>query len=154
MKKLITITTILFFVAIHVSAQENHNAKVVLFRTFNPFGCAVGYNVFQDTTKITRLRAKSFEVANLEAKPTRLWAKTEARRYVDIDLKPDHIYFIRGKLSLGWFVGQPRLETLTVQEFKDLVSRKKYLQKQLKKLGFDSVEDFLKPYQVTAFTGL
>jgi hypothetical protein len=154
MKKTFALVMLFFCFSGFLKAQEKQMSKVVFLRTFNYIGCAIGYNIHQDTTKLARLKAQTFAVKDLEAKPTRLWAKTEVKRYLDIDLKPNHIYFVRGRITWGWFVGRPRLETLNVNEFQALVSRKKYLQKQIKNMGFENAEDFVKPYQIIQFTSL
>lgn len=154
MKKLITTFSIIVCFTFTLIAQESPKSKVVFLRTFNYFGGAISFNVFTDTTKIIRFKPQTFEVLELDAKPIRLWAKTEVKRHLDIDFKPNHIYFIRGKVGMGFLVGRPQFETLTIDEFKNLVTKKKYLQKQLIKSGYKSVEDFIKPYEVLKFTSL
>ncbi|MFY7909337.1 MAG: hypothetical protein ACOVO2_07285 [Emticicia sp.] len=154
MKRIITGFAISTLLTFNLVAQESPKSKVVFFRTFNFFGGAIGFNVFSDTTKVMRFKPQTFKIVDVEPKPIRLWAETEVKRHVDIDFKSNHIYFVRGKVGMGLFVGRPQFETLTVDEFRDLVSKKKYLQKQLKNAGYNNVDDLVKPFETLKFTSL
>ena len=154
MKKILTTLFIAGCLTFKLVAQESPKSKVVFFRTFSIWGGIVDYNVLADTTKIIRFRPRTFKVLEIDAKPIRLSATTEVERHLDIDFKPNHIYFIRGKVGIGLLIGRPQLETLTVDEFKSLVARKKYLQRQLRESGYKSVEDLIKPHEVLNFTSL
>ena len=148
MKKILTTLAIIVCLASNLSAQESPKSKVVFFRTFHVlFESFWGFNVFKDTTKITRLRPYTFEVLEVEAKPTRFWAKTEVKRHVDIDVRPNHIYFVRARFIPGIFWPRPRFETLTIDEFKKLVAKKTFLKEQIRKAGYENVDDFVKAYE-------
>ena len=154
MKKILTTLAIAICLASNLTAQELPKSKVVFFRTFNFFESFHGFNVFNDTTKIIRLSPNTFEVLEVDAKPNRFWAKTEVKRHVDIDIRPNHIYFVRGRFVPGVLWPRPRFETLTIDEFKNVVAKKKSLRKQLRKLGYESVDDFIKAYEGLNFTNL
>ena len=154
MKKTITFLALIFCATSGLKAQVSQKATIVFVRTFNPIGSAIGYNIHTDSTKLIRMRPQTFEVVEVDAKPTRFWAQTEAKRHLDLDLRPNHIYFVEGRLAAGVLVGRPRLQTLTVDEFRNLVSKSDYLQKQLKKAGFDTIHDFLRPYEVVNISGI
>jgi|GEM_PF-6826834 len=154
MKKILTTLFITVCLTFKLVAQESPKSKVVLFRTFSIWGGIIGYDVFADTTKISRFKPQTFKVLEIDAKPIRISAKTEVERHLDIDFKPNHIYFIRGKVGIGLLIGRPQFETLTVNEFKSLVARKKYLRRQLRESGYKSVDDLIKPHEVLNFTSL
>ena len=147
MKKTLTTLAVVVCLASNLSAQESPKSKVVLFRTFNFFESLWGFNVFKDTTKITRLTPETFEVLEVEAKPIRFWAKTEVKRHIDIDVRPNHIYFVRGRFGAGIFWPRPRFETLTIDEFRKLVAKKTFLKEQIRKAGYENVDDFVKAYE-------
>ena len=154
MKKPITFLAFIFCATFGLKAQVSQKATIVFVRTFNLIGSGIGYNVFTDSTKLIRMRPQTFEVVEVNAKPTRFWAQTETKRHLDLDLRPNHIYFVEGHLTTGFFIGHPRLQTLSVDEFRNLVSKSDYLQKQLKKAGFETIHDFLRPYEVVNISGI
>jgi hypothetical protein len=127
---------------------------VVFFRTFNYFGGGIGYNVFEGSKKVVRIKPQTFEVMDLDAKPTRFWAKTEVMRHIDLNMLPNEIYFVRCKAALGIILYRPAFETLNQKEFADLVIQKKFLQKKLKEKGFNNIEDFLKTNQIIKYSGI
>lgn len=151
---LISFSFILFSASVH--AQENKTSKVLFLRTFNYVGGGVGYNVYMgsEKTKVTRIKPQTFELVDLGAQPTRIWAKTEVERHLDLDLRPDYLYIVRCKVRFGWFWGRPFFETLTTDEFKTLVAKKPYLQKNLKKLGYETSDEFINAYQSIQLSSL
>ncbi|OLC39396.1 MAG: hypothetical protein AUH81_01580 [Candidatus Rokubacteria bacterium 13_1_40CM_4_69_5] len=45
-----------------------------------------------------------------------LWAKTEAKASVTLDVKPGGVYFVKAGLAVGFFVGRPRLQVVPREE--------------------------------------
>jgi hypothetical protein len=151
-----SISLIFFLLLIfHVSySQENPKAKVVFIRTFKYLAGGAGFNVYEGSKKLLRVKPQTFEVLDIDAKPTRFWAKTEVKKHLDVNMLPNHVYFVRCKASLGIFLFRPSFETLNEEEFADLVSRRKFLQKKLKLKGFNNAADFLKTNQIVKFSGI
>ena len=154
MKKILTTLAILACLASNLFAQELPKSKVVFFRTSDFFEFRHGFNVFNDTTKMIRLWPNTFEVLEVDSKMTKFWAKTEVKTNFKIDLRPNHIYFVRGGLDPGVFMGRPRFEVLTIDEFRNVFAKKKSLRRKFKELGYESVDDFIKAYEGLNFTNL
>lgn len=154
MKRLIPFLFFLSLFCTQSFSQDTPKAKVVFLRTFNYFGGGVGYNVFNGSKKVLRIRPQTFEVIDVDAKPTRFWAKTEVKKHLDINMQPNEIYIVRCKAGLGIFLYRPSFETLNEAEFSDLVSKKKFLRKKLKEKGYNDVADFLKTNQIVKYSGI
>ena len=135
-------------------SQENPKSKVVFIRTFKYLAGGAGFNVYEGAKKLLRVKPQTFEILDIYAKPRRFWAKTEVKKHLDVNMLPNHVYFVRCKASLGIFVFRPSFETLNEEEFADLVSRRKFLQKKLKLKGFKNAADFLKTNQIVKFSGI
>jgi len=154
MRKTIALSLLFFLSIIKSFSQDVPKAKVVFIRTFNYFGGGIGYNVFDGSKKVVRIRPQTFEVIDVDAKPTRFWAKTEVKKHLDINMLPNNIYIVRCKAGLGIFLYRPSFETMNEAEFSALVNKKKFLQKKLKANGFNNAADFLKTNQIVNYSGI
>jgi hypothetical protein len=154
MRKTFTLLFLFLLSIINSFSQDVPKAKVVFIRTFNWFGGGVGYNVFEGSKKVLRIRPQTFKVIDVDAKATRFWAKTEVKRHLDINMQPNDVYYVRCKAGLGIFLYRPSFETLNEAEFAALVNKNRFLQKKLKENGFNNVADFLKSNQIVKYSGI
>lgn len=74
-------------------------------------GPLVSYNLHLGDSMICRVKNKStFEIKINQEMRTNLWARTEARSEVPLDVRFGHSYYLRCAVQMGAFVGQPFLE--------------------------------------------
>lgn len=74
-------------------------------------GPLVSYNLHLGDSLICRVVNKStFELKLNQEQSTTLWARTESRSEVPLDIRFGHTYYLRCTVGMGAFVGHPKLE--------------------------------------------
>lgn len=140
---LLTLNTVGF-----AQQEPSPSSKVVFVRTFNVLGWCIGYDVFKgESTKLTRIKPQTVAVIDIPAEPTQVWAKTEVKRSVDLNLQAKEIYFVECSVGFGGLLAHPQLKLISLVEFQRLYSRKRYVRRQLQKQGHDSVKELVKDAQ-------
>jgi len=83
---------------------------------YSGVGAFVGYDLYLNDSVICRVKNNFKTTIHIRKDGlSTLWAKTESKTQVPIDLKPGKEYFLRCGMTMGVFVGHPSL---------DLVDRK------------------------------
>jgi hypothetical protein len=96
---------------------------IYLYRESAFFGGGVTYDVKVGETVITTLPSGGYYPYLVKPGEVELWAKTEARSAVTVDVKAGEVYYVKGEVGVGFLVGRPHLRVVTrekgEQEIKD-----------------------------------
>ena len=84
-------------------------AIVYIYRPPSFMGGGVAYDVKVGDTVITTLQSGGYYPYLAEPGEKEFWAKTESRSAVTLDIKPGQIYYLKGTVGIGFFVGRPHL---------------------------------------------
>ncbi|GHV59489.1 hypothetical protein FACS1894182_13650 [Bacteroidia bacterium] len=85
-------------------------ALLHVYRQSGP-GMAISYDVHLGDNVICRARNKWKEIIQIyQDGPNTLWARTEAKSEIPIDIQFGKEYYIRCRIETGFFVGHPKLE--------------------------------------------
>jgi hypothetical protein len=86
-------------------------ALLYVFRPSNGTGGLIQYNLHADDSLIGRVtNGGKFVVKLPHTGQTQLWARTESRKEVPLDVKPGHVYFLKCSVRMGVMVGHPYFE--------------------------------------------
>lgn len=92
-------------------------ALLHLYRPGKMAGFMIGYDVHLNDSVAYRARNGSQgEVRRRVAGPLTLWAKTEAREEIILNVEPGREYYVRCSLGAGAFVGRPKLQQVSVAQ--------------------------------------
>ncbi|HYA19833.1 MAG TPA: hypothetical protein VEG25_04205 [Burkholderiales bacterium] len=82
---------------------------VYIYRQNSFIGGGVYYDVKTGTTVITTLHSGGYYPYFAKPGELELWAKTEARTSVTLDVKAGETYYVKGTVGVGFVVGHPHL---------------------------------------------
>jgi len=82
---------------------------VYIYRPSGIMGSGVAYNVKVGDNVVTTLHSGGYFPYYSKPGEVEFWAKTESRSAVTIDVKPGQVYYLKGTLGVGFFVGRPHL---------------------------------------------
>ena len=82
---------------------------VYIYRPGGFVGGGVSYDVKVGETVITTLYNGGYYPYFAKPGETEFWAKTESKSAITLDIKPGEIYYIKGTVGVGFFVGRPHL---------------------------------------------
>ena len=85
---------------------------VYIYRPASVVGSAISYDIFTGNEKIGRLLPGGYLTYFATPGELELWGKTEAKGSITLDVKADQIQYVKGSLSVGFFVGRPVLMTV------------------------------------------
>ena len=92
------------------SMDTAHYATLYIYRLKNFVGSMVGYNIHVNDSVVCRIKNNTkFMVKLYKEGPTEIWAETEQKRKVKVDVKFGQEYFLKCGLSMGVFVGRPEI---------------------------------------------
>jgi hypothetical protein len=92
-------------------------ALLHFYRPGKMAGFMIGYEVHvADSVKYRARNGSQAEVRRLVPGPVTVWAKTEAREEITLDVQPGREYYVRCTIGMGAVVGHPRLQQVTVSE--------------------------------------
>lgn len=90
--------------------STSNYATLYLYRPKSSAGFAVSYTINLDDSAICRITNNSkFEIKIYNPGAHKIWAKTEAKAIVPIDVKLGKSYYIKCGVQMGFWVGQPQL---------------------------------------------
>jgi hypothetical protein len=88
-------------------------------------GAAVTYDVKVGETVITSLSSGGYYPYLAKPGELELWARTESKSSVTLDVKPGQTYYVKGTIGIGFLVGRPRLQIVPEEEaLKEIVECK------------------------------
>lgn len=82
---------------------------VYIYRPFNLIGSGVVYDVKVGETAVTTLSIGGYYPYFAKPGEVELWAKTESKSSVTLDVKAGQTYFVKGTVGVGILVGRPHL---------------------------------------------
>jgi hypothetical protein len=93
-------------------------------------GAAISYNLHLDDKIVFRVRNKSYTTIRVtDGGLKTLWAKTESREKLPINIEMGKEYYIRCGLRIGAIVGRPQIKIIDTStgkfEFDKIKNRKK-----------------------------
>ena len=94
---------------------SENNSMLYVYRPSSFLGSGIYYDIHtNDNNKdeiIGTLRNGGFiEKEITPTENTEIWAKTESKASISLDVKPNEIYCVKGGVGVGFFVGRPNLE--------------------------------------------
>ena len=105
-------------------------ALLHFYRPGSMMGMAISYDLHLEDEVVFRVKNKSKTTLKITSEGLKtVWAKTETRTELPVDIQLGHEYFIHCGLGMGAFVGRPRLEIVDNEkgrvEFAKIRSNKK-----------------------------
>jgi hypothetical protein len=105
-------------------------ALIHVYRPGSIMGMAISYNLNLDDEVVFRVKNKSKTTVRVTSEGLKtLWARTETREELPVNIELGKEYYIRCGLGMGAFVGRPRMEIVDSQtgkvEFDRIKSGKK-----------------------------
>lgn len=92
-------------------------ALLHLYRPGKMTGFMIGYDVHVgDSVKYRARNGSQGEVRRLVPGPVTVWAKTESREEISVDVQPGREYYVRCTIGMGAVVGRPHLQQVTVSQ--------------------------------------
>ncbi|AWO01161.1 hypothetical protein DLD77_05380 [Chitinophaga alhagiae] len=88
-----------------------------VYRPKGGYGWAVGYNLHVNDSLVGRVEnGCKFTIKLPHNGEIKIWARTEAREEVIVDVRPGQIYFLRCGVGMGALVGRPQLGFIRPEE--------------------------------------
>jgi hypothetical protein len=86
-------------------------ALLHIYRPGSMAGMAISYQINLDDEPLFRVKNKSKTTVRVTSEGLKtLWAKTETREELPIEIQFGNEYYVRCGIGLGAFVGRPRIE--------------------------------------------
>lgn len=82
---------------------------VYIYRPSSFFGGGVVYDVKVGETVVTTLQSGGYYPYLVKPGEVEFWAKTESRSAVTLDVRTGEVYYVKGTVGVGFFVGRPHL---------------------------------------------
>ena len=96
-----------------VEQIPENKGLIYIYRTSSIVGGAVSPDVKVGDTVVTTLYKGGYYPYFADPGEVELWAKTESRSAVTLDVKAGEIYYVKGSIGVGFFVGRPHLMVVT-----------------------------------------
>lgn len=100
--------------SLHRSKFGDHPDHAILYayRPSGP-GALIGYNLHLGDSVICRMKNYSkYEIRLCKEGPTTVWARTEAKESIPLNVKFGEEYFLKCTIQMGFFVGEPDLRLI------------------------------------------
>lgn len=85
---------------------------IYIYREKEFVGSGVSYDVKVGETVITTLYNGGYYPYVVKPGEVELWARTESKTAVTVDVKAGEVYFVKGEVGIGFFVGRPHLRVV------------------------------------------
>ncbi len=92
-----------------VDKVPENQGLVYLYRPSGFVGGGVAYDVKVGDNVVTTLHNGGYYPYFSMPGEVEFWAKTESRSAVTIDVKSGQVYYLKGTVGVGFFVGRPHL---------------------------------------------
>lgn len=103
-------------------------ALVCLYRPGNYAGPAMKARIFANEKLVSRLRNNSRQIIKVHKEgPLTIWAETEKRDEVELDIKFGEVYFIRAEIGMGIVMARVHLSNTTNKDvaYDEFINTKK-----------------------------
>ncbi len=85
-------------------------AMLYVYRPKSSIGTIIQYNLHADDSLLCRIKNGSRYLVKLpHTGETKIWARTEGREEISLDIEAGKVYFLRCAVRMGAFVGRPSL---------------------------------------------
>lgn len=91
-------------------------SKIYVYRPSAFKGGGVHYDVHANDQLIGHIRNGGYISKELIPGDYEIWAKTEARRSVQVPLRPNETQCVKASVGFGAFVGRPKLEWVPMEK--------------------------------------
>ena len=95
-----------------VESVPADKALVYIYRKPSFVGGGVYFDIHDGDQVVTTLRNGGYFPYIRDPGEVELWAKTESRSSVTLDLKPGDIQYVKGEVGIGFLVGRPTLSVV------------------------------------------
>ena len=95
-----------------VDAIPDGMALIYIYRESQFIGAGVAYDVKVGETVVTTLHSGGYYPYFVKPGEVELWARTEAKSAVTVDVKAGEVYYVKGEVGVGFFVGRPHLRVV------------------------------------------
>jgi Protein of unknown function (DUF2846) len=85
---------------------------IYIYRESAFIGGGVSYDVKVGDTVVTTLHNGGYYPYLVKPGEVELWAKTEAKSAVTVDVKAGEVYYVKGEVGVGFWVGRPHLRVV------------------------------------------
>ncbi len=86
---------------------------VYVYRPSAFMGGGVAYDVKVGDNVVTTLYSGGYIPYFSKPGEVEFWARTESRSAVTVDVKPGGVYYVKGTVGVGFFVGRPHLSIVS-----------------------------------------
>jgi hypothetical protein len=94
-------------------------ATLYVYRERNMMGSMFGYDLHEEDSVICRVKNNSkFIIKLYKEGPTEIWAKTEKKVAVHINVQFGKEYYIKCGVKPGWVEGRPQLDVVYAEQGK------------------------------------
>lgn len=87
----------------------DNTGLVYIYRPSSFVGGGISPDIKVGETVITTLYSGGYYPYFSKPGEVEFWAKTESKSAVTLDIKPGQVYYIKGSIGVGFFVGRPHL---------------------------------------------
>jgi hypothetical protein len=92
-------------------------ALLYVYREKSDFGAMIHYRLHVEDSVVCNVANNSVNVVQVYHKGnTKIWARTEAQRDVNLFIEPGKVYFLKCSVGIGAFVGEPILKLMSAAE--------------------------------------
>lgn len=92
-------------------------ALLYVYREKSDFGALINYRLHVEDSVVCNVANNSANVVRIyHTGKTNIWARTEARRDVNLLVEPGKVYFLKCSVGIGAFVGEPVLKLMSAAE--------------------------------------
>lgn len=110
--------------------NSNENAKIIIYRPKQFTGSFISYKLYCNNKYVAKIKNGTYIHYTHPAGIVQFIAKTEAKSIADINLKPAKTYYLKCTVSLGAFVGHPKLVFYDPEIAKQELAKAKFKTKQ------------------------
>lgn len=96
-----------------VEQIPENKGLIYIYRTGSIVGGAVSPDVKVGDIVVTTLYKGGYYPYFADPGEVELWAKTESRSAVTLDVKAGEVYYVKGSIGVGFIVGRPHLMVVT-----------------------------------------
>lgn len=92
-----------------VNAVPSGKSLVYIYRTPKFAGSGVSFKIHHNDKVVTTLYSGGYYPYITSPGEVEIWAKTESKASVTLDLKAGETKYVKGDVGVGFFVGRPKL---------------------------------------------
>ena len=101
-------------------------AVIYIYRP-SAMGAAIAYDVKRGERVIITMKARGYYPYVTDPGEVELWAQTESKASVTLDVKVGEVYYVKAGIGVGFLVGRPRLNPVLAHEAEEEITDCKLL---------------------------